>query len=188
MIKEELSATPKNITEASKQTYAQITNDRQKQINIIAQNQKQEEEREQADIKWRKNNIIIHGIQEDKDETEDEQKREDDKEVKELLTDVFDTNEEHIKKIKTTHERIGKKGDKCRPLKVTFFDEKQKVRLMNNLYRLKNMHTYKISVTEDYTKSERIKIKEECMKAKKLNEEAKGNENYVWRVRGCPRT
>ena len=71
---------------------------------------------------------------------------------------------------------------------MTFFDEKHKVRLMNNLYRLKNMHMYKISITEDYTKNERMKIKEEYMKAKKLNEEAKGNENYVWRVRGCPRT
>ena len=106
MIKEELSATTKSITEASKQTYAQITNDRQKQINIIAQNQKQEEEREQADIKSRKNNIIIHGIQEDKDETEDEQKREDDKEVKELLKDIFDTNEEHLKKTRAAKMQI----------------------------------------------------------------------------------
>ena len=188
LIKEELSTTTKTITEASKQTYAQITHDNQKRINTISQNQILDNEREKSDIESRKCNIIMHKVKEDKDETEEEQRREDEKEVKELLLNVFDTNEEHINKIKITHERIGKKGDKCRPLKVTFFDEKQKIRLMNNLYRLKNIHAYNISITEDYTKNERMKIKEQYMKAKKLNEEANGSENYVWRVRGCPRT
>ena len=106
-----------------------------------------------------------------------------------MLTNVFGTNEEHIKDFKTVHERIGIKGDKYRPLKVTFFDEQQKKRLMNNLYRLKiNAPSYKISVTEDYTRTERIKIKEESIKAKNLNEENNGKENFIWRVRGCPRT
>ena len=89
----------------------------------------------------------MHGVQEDKYETEEEQRREDDKEVKELLINVFDTHQGHIKNIKTAHERIGNKGDTCRPLKVTFFDEKQKARLMNNLYRLKTyIHIKSVSL------------------------------------------
>ena len=185
LMKEELSTSTKSLAEASKQTYAQMARDNQKRIN--KQDEIQDNEREKATIESRKNNIIMHGVQEDKYETEEEQRREDDKEVKELLINVFDTHQGHIKNIKTAHERIGNKGDTCRPLKVTFFDEKQKARLMNNLYRLKNIHSYKISITEDYTKNERIRIKEEFMKAKKLNEED-NRKNYVWRVRGCPRT
>jgi len=178
LIKEELRTATQSL-EASKPTYAQIAHNNDKQI-ITIQNQIQDNEREKIDIESRKCNIIMHGIQEDKDETEEEGRREDDKEVKELLTNVFNIKEEHTRNIKTTHERIGNKGDKCRPLKVTFFDERQKIRLMNNLYRLKNVHGYRISITEDYTKSERMKIKQKCIKARKLNEENNGKEKYDW--------
>ena len=136
-------------------------------------------------------NIILYGVREDKDETENELREADNLEVKELLTNVFGTNQEHIiKGFKAVTERIGKKGEKYRPLKVTFFDEQQKRRLMDNLFRLKtNAPSYKISVTEDYTRKERKKIKEKVVEAKRLNdEESRKDNNFIWRVRGCPRT
>ena len=74
-----------------------------------------------------------------------------------MLENVFGTDQLHIiKGFKAVTERIGKKEEKYRPLKVTFFDEQQKRRLMDNLFRLKtNAPSYKISVTEDYTRKER---------------------------------
>ena len=61
---------------------------------------------------------------------------------------------------------------------------------MDNLFRLKtNAPSYKISVTEDYTRKERNKIKEKIEEAKRLNdEESRHDNNFIWRVRGCPRT
>jgi len=189
LIQEELSSTTKTITEASKQTYAGIVKEKEKEIKTIVKEQQEEDKREEIDIKTRRNNIILHGLREDEGETEKEQKEMDDDEVEKLLTYTLDMDEEHIKKIKTIHERIGRKGSKYRPLKVTFLDERHKQRVMKNLYKIKiNAEPqYTVSVTEDYTRNERTKIKELYMKAKQLNEENNDKENTIWRVRGCPR-
>ena len=138
VIKEELNPATKTVTKPSVQTYAEIIKEKRKEIKNIIREQSEEDKREETDIESRKNNIILHGVREDKDETENEQQEADNLEVKELLTNVFGTDQEHIiKGFKAVTERIGKKGEKYRPLKVTFFDEQQKRRLMDNLFRLK---------------------------------------------------
>ena len=189
VIKEELRSTAKatSYKNSTKQTYAEIIKEKSKEIKDIVKEQHEEDKREERDIESRKNNIIMHGVREDQNETEEEQREGDNNEVTELLTNVF--GDQKHKDFKAVCERIGKKGEKYRPLKVTFFNEQQKKRLMSNLYKLKiNAPSYKVSVTEDYTRKERMKIKEEYTKAKKLNEENTGKGEFIWRVKGCPRT
>ena len=57
---------------------------------------------------------------------------------------------------------------------------------MKNLYKLKQYGYQGISVTDDFTIEERKKLKEMCEKAKKMNSENDGD--FIWRVRGSPRT
>ena len=185
VIKKELSSTAKTIEEVSKKTYAEIAKENGTELKTIMKKQKEDEKREEMDILSRKNNIVMHGVRERIDETEEEVQKADKEEVEELLQSVgvFDNVN-----VKTTHERIGKKSHKYRPLKVTFQNIQHKQLVMDNLYRIKtNAPYYRVSVTEDYTWSERKKIKEFCDRAKELNKDGEDND-YIWRVKGSPRT
>ena len=186
VIKKELSSTTNTIAEVSKQTYAEIAKENGNEIKTIIKRQKEEEMHEEMDIQSRKNNIVLHGVKETNDETEEEVQKNDNDEIEELLQNVGIFENVNVK---TTHTRIGKKTDKkYRPLKVTFLDITQKQQLINNLYRLStNAPYYQISVTEDYTLAERKKIKELHEQAKRLNNDGEDND-YMWRVRGSPRT
>ena len=185
VIKKELSSTTKTIEEVSKKTYAEIAKENGTELKTIMKKQKEDEKREELDIQSRKNNIVLHGVRERMDETEEEVQKADKEEVEELLQSVgvFDNVN-----VKTTHERIGKKSHKYRPLKVTFQNIQHKQLVMDNLYRIKtNAPYYRVSVTEDYTWSERKKIKEFCDRAKELNKDGEDND-YIWRVKGSSRT
>jgi len=191
IIKEEFTTK----SEEANQTYANITKIKQIDIKSIVkeqqQEQQQEEQREEMDIRSREKNIILHGVFEGEDETDEEVSACDTKEVIKLFTNIFGADEKHIfKNFKTAHERIGKKSsDKNRPLKVTFFDQKHKERVMSHLHRIKiNAPSYKISVTEDFTMTERMKIREKYEIAKKRNEEmSEESKDFIWRVKGSPR-
>ena len=59
---------------------------------------------------------------------------------------------------------------------------------MSNLFNLKGKNMYKgISVTEDYTISERQMIKNFTSKAKERNSAESDDTDYVWKVRGTPK-
>ena len=59
---------------------------------------------------------------------------------------------------------------------------------MNNLRNLKGNAMYTgISMTDDYTMSERTMIKEYANRAKEENTNEPENSKYVWRVRGTPK-
>ena len=57
---------------------------------------------------------------------------------------------------------------------------------MNQLYKLKKFGNKGLSITDDFTINERKKIKEMCVKARKMNFDNDGD--FVWCVRGNPRT
>ena len=59
----------------------------------------------------------------------------------------------------------------------------EKEQIMRNLYKLKHVG---LSITDDFTINERKKIKEMHQKAKNMNKGENGD--FVWRVRGSPRT
>ena len=85
--------------------------------------------------------------------------------------------------------RLGNpESNKKRPIKVTFHNEGDKEKLMNNLQKLKGKNIYKvISVTDDYTISERDMIKDFVTQARQKNSNEPENSEYVWKVRGTPK-
>ena len=67
-------------------------------------------------------------------------------------------------------------------------NEDDKNKIMLNLSNLKNQSSYKgISITEDYTITERKLLKDWSNKATVKNNEEGPNSKYVWRVRGTPK-
>jgi len=182
LIKEELSSTTKNITEASKKTYAEITTEKAKEIRKIVTEQNDKDNHEKTDIESRKRNIIIHGMREDI-KTEERTHQEDEEDIQSLLKDI------DVALPPLTHHRIGiPKKDKHRPIKVSFQKESDKVWVMKNLYKLKDVpYIPRFSITEDFTSRERKKIKELHEEAKQRNS-LNTDQTFVWRVRGNPRT
>ena len=85
--------------------------------------------------------------------------------------------------------RIGVKNiDKKRPMLLLMNSEADKDRIMQNLTKLKDQANYKgMSVTEDYTVTERKLLAEWREKARTKNAEEKEASNYIWRVRGTPK-
>ena len=60
--------------------------------------------------------------------------------------------------------------------------------VMSNLRNLKGNDEFTgISITDDYTISERQMLKEFANKAKEKNSLEPENSNFVWRVRGTPK-
>ena len=141
---------------------------------------KNEELAEEAERKSRSNNIIIHG----KSETGPA----DDKFFTDNLIKELQIGSVATKQI----ERIGQKTEetstKKRPIKLTMKSEEEKDKILNNLRNLKDKILYKgISITPDYTYSERMLIKEYHEQAKAKNDQEGDDCTFVWRVRGTPK-
>ena len=86
--------------------------------------------------------------------------------------------------------RLGKpEANRTRPLKVVMNSLSEKENIMANLKRLKNAEQiYKnVSITDDYTQTERHEIKLWNEKAKTANLEAGENSKFVFKVRGTPK-
>ena len=87
-------------------------------------------------------------------------------------------------------ERIGARTDEMfktkrwRPLKVTLKNEEEKNQIMSSVHKLGR---WDFRVTDDFSKKERETIKEWHRKAKEKTS-AEEDKNYVWKVRGSPRT
>jgi hypothetical protein len=84
--------------------------------------------------------------------------------------------------------RIGQKGEgKKRPIKVTLPNTEIKEKIMNNLKNLKDRGYNRISITDDYTVTERKIIKDFVEKAKEANINEATDSEKIWVVRGCPK-
>ena len=79
--------------------------------------------------------------------------------------------------------RIGKlQEDKNRPIKITLRNLEDKEKVMTNLKNLKGIDKYReISITNDYTLTQRKIIKEWIQKEKEPTDS-----KVAWRVRGSP--
>ena len=83
--------------------------------------------------------------------------------------------------------RLGKQNErKMRPIKLIMSSKKAKDNVMQNLRKLRDTEDYfgKISVTEDYTQTEREMIREWNAKAKSKSE---NDADYNYKVRGNPK-
>ena len=73
--------------------------------------------------------------------------------------------------------------NKKKPIKVVLNNEQDKEKVLNNLQNLEGITEYKgISITDDYTVSERQVIKEFANKASERNSFELENPNFVWRI------
>ena len=122
-------------------------------------------------------NIIIHGVNEENEIGNDEI----------YMRQLFNMLEVGY----SNHPnmcRLGTKNNvKPRPIKITMDDINHKEELMRNLGKLKFKERIfkRISVTEDYTVDERKEIRRWVTKANAMNDE---KSEYVWKVRGTPKT
>ena len=142
----------------------------------IMMSTRNEELAEQRDKKARESNIIIHGKEEVKEQ-------EDLVFSKDLIQSIgVDTP---IKSV----SRIGRQeNSKKRPIKIVFNSSEDREKVMENLKNLKGKEQYKgISVTEDYTTSERQMIRDFTSLAKEKNASEPENSEFVWKVRGTPK-
>ena len=146
----------------------------------IARMAKLEELEEENQKRLRQNNIVIHG----KKENESNTSGSDEEFVNALLKELC------VGAVKAKFMvRIGKiENGKARPLKVTFHNENDKVKVLDNLKQLKGKSEFGgISIKEDFTISERNLVKKYVQKANGKNQSEPVDSEYVWRVRGSPK-
>ena len=80
-----------------------------------------------------------------------------------------------------------KKRRKKRAIKVKLPNTAIKQKIMNNLKNLKDKGYNRISITDDYTVTERKIIKDFVEKAKEANSNESPDSENIWVVRGCPK-
>jgi len=139
---------------------------------------KNEERIEERDKKVRENNIIIHGCIEKDSDDQDKTFVQD--MLKEISVGIVNTK---------SITRVGKTDSgKSRPIKVSFNNIDEKIKVMSNLRFLKGKDTYnKVSITEDYTISERNMIRDYVERAKQQNRELGDEAKSIIVVRGSPK-
>ena len=140
----------------------------------ITNEAKNQELNEENDKKACTSNIIIHGLPESVSADKDDVKKLNEEYVGELLRTL---------NLTMSHKsvyRLGKPDtSKKRPIKLVMNNEVDKQNVMNNLKNLKDVELFRgVSVTEDYTASERNKAK---------NSKEEPDSRYKWKVRGTPK-
>ena len=115
---------------------------------------------EKKERKLRSKNLIIHGVKESSSDNKDDAIKSDDIYINNFIA-ALKVNI-HCK------SRIGLPAqDKNRPIKVVMNTEEERNKILSNLRNLKDIPEYKaISVTEDYTITERRMVKDWSDKAK----------------------
>ena len=133
---------------------------------------------EQRDREKRACNIVLHGRKEKESDKTDVSF------VKRFIQEVSgNISTKSIQRIGITDT------NKRKPILITFFSKQDKEKIMNNLPNLKGKTDFKgISITEDYTISERQLIKEFRKTARDKNALELDNSNFIWKVRGNPRS
>ena len=182
MIKKNLTKT-QDTNDTIHISYANATNNPQNTNNSNFRNivvaAKNEELIEEKDKRLRENNIVIHG------KRESENNEDNDKQfVNDMIKDIS-VGAITAKSI----IRIGKtENEKTRPIKVIFNNKEEKSKVMSNLRHLKGKEGYnKISITDDYTMSERKMVKDYVDMAKQKNRELGNDAKTIILVRGTPK-
>lgn len=174
------------LTMTTEKTFANVVKNNQTNStpnikNIIKETQA-EQNREEHEKKKRETNIVVHGVPEYNHTSEEEENNWNTDYAKKLMTDlkIDDKTKNAI--------RIGKpQEEKNRPIKIFLTNLADKENVMANLKNLKGIDKYKgISITNDYTFTQRRIIKEWTQKAKERNEKEPTDSKVVWRVRGSP--
>ena len=135
---------------------------------------------EESEQEKRAKNFIIHGAEEFGENAKEIQEADDDY-VKDIL-EHLGTSQLPVKIM-----RLGQPNDrKKRPIKVIMGSKAAKEKTMSNLRKLKGTEEDfgKISVTEDYTQTEREKIREWAVKAKAKSEQ---DAEHNYKVRKDPK-
>ena len=173
---------------AGKSTYASVAaisdeevhSSRAAELKSIIRSSKNDDLVEEKDRKYRSKNIIIHGKAED----ETDSVSNDQAFVSKFLKDICVGN----LKPKTINRLGAKNPFRLRPIRLIFELESEKDKVLQNLSNLKNQNEYnRISVTADYTQSEREMIKSHANEAKMKNENEPEDSGYVWKLRGTPK-
>ena len=182
MIKKNLTKT-QDTNDTIHISYANATNNPKNTNNSNFRNivvaAKNEELIEEKDKRLRENNIVIHG------KRESENNEDNDKQfVNDMIKDIS-VGAITAKSI----IRIGKtENEKTRPIKVIFNNKEEKSKVMSNLRHLKGKEGYnKISITDDYTMSERKMVKDYVDMAKQKNRELGNDAKTIILVRGTPK-
>ena len=144
-------------------------------IKAVMQEDRQEQRHLQRERKKRSRNVIVHGIKE-------EIGADDQGTVKQIF-EILD--------VKFTPESITRLGNKTvgstRPMKIVMNNESEKNDIMKALPKLGGSQENvlcKVSITNDYTITERKEIARWVAKAREKT--ANDNEGCVWKVRGTP--
>ena len=182
MIKKNLTKT-QDTNDTIHISYANATNNPKNTNNSNFRNivvaAKNEELIEEKDKRLRESNIVIHG------KRESENNEDNDKQfVNDMIKDIS-VGAITAKSI----IRIGKtENEKARPIKVIFNNKEEKSKVMSNLRHLKGKDVYnKISITDDYTMSERKMVKDYVDMAKQKNRELGNDAKTIILVRGTPK-
>ena len=172
-----------SMNEEATKSFASIVKSNQEntllpQFRKLLHNEKLQEVEEERQKDVRKSNLIIYGKKESEELNSDEAF------VQNYVDDVG--SDSKVKYI----TRIGnKRANYTRPLKVVFENPHQIYLIMKSLKKLKGNLKYQgISITEDFTLFERSIIKEWKSKAAERNARESIDSNFVWRVRGSPKS
>jgi len=165
------------------QSYAAVAS---RQIEKNIENVLRREKQEERQIQSTACNLILHGVDESTEDSEESTKIYDE----EYLNEKVLPKKLSLRNIKIEEtQRIGKfskeKEDekRYRPIKVRFANEEDKNTVLRAITKGERLP---FRVTEDLTKSERKTIKEWCMKAQEMNTSLK-DANFKFKVRGSPR-
>lgn len=133
----------------------------------------------------RRNNVIIHRLEESGATGEDQKRTDDTNAALKLINEVLQVScgMSNIKRI----FRIGKDTGKGRPLLIEFRDGLIKNQVLEALYKLKNAEDRfrKISVTHDMTKEEREQCRKLVAEAKEKQSVSQSGE-WLFKVKGAP--
>ena len=141
---------------------------------------KNDDKVEESEQERRSPNFIIHGAKEFGDDI-NSMKKIDDEYIGSILKQLG------VEHKPASVVRIGNpEKSNARPLKVTMKSKADQQIVMSRLSRLKNTEEEfgKISITEDYTQTEREMIKSW---SKKAEEKSATDETHVYKVRGDPK-
>ena len=149
-----------------------------------------EQKKADDDRNNRDNNIVIHRVAESHKADNTERIKDDSTFFSGLCEEALGLHHLKIKTISrvgTKESKDGKTRSTPRPLIVCFDKKEDKIKVMSSLAKLKHAepHYKQISITHDYNKDERERIREKVAEAHKQNEE-EISKNYVFRVRGPP--
>ena len=88
-------------------------------------------------------------------------------------------------KAKINYPTWSKRSRQNQANKSEFENDREKEKVLANLGNLKDIDEYiGISITTDYSQSERRLIKEKAVEVKAINEKEPENSGYIWKLRG----